>query len=190
MLYLYVKTHNKTGLKYLGKTEKDPQKYKGSGKYWKRHVKKYGYDVTTEVIFESVDIEIFKQKCIYYSKLWNIVDSPEWANLVEENGVGGSNTRSAKLAWKTKRLNGTDNINTSEAIAKCKETKLKNKTNHKEIMSRPDVLHKQREGVKNKWKDPEYRKKQERICPHCGKIGYGGLMLLKHFDNCKKKKGG
>ena len=35
--YLYVKQHNKTGLKYFGKTtKKDPLKYKGSGLYWKR----------------------------------------------------------------------------------------------------------------------------------------------------------
>lgn len=190
MIYLYVKTHNKTGLKYLGKTKHNPHKYQGSGTYWKRHIKKYGYDVTTEIVFQSDDIQTFKQKCIYYSILWNIVESSEWANLVEENGVGGSNSRSAKLAWETKRNNGThNNSHTAEALAKCKQTKIKNGTNPKEIMSRPEVLFKQKEGVKNKWKDPEYRKKQERICPHCGKIGYGGLMLLKHFDNCKKKGG-
>jgi len=31
-IYLYKKTHNQTGFKYLGKTNsKDPHKYKGSG---------------------------------------------------------------------------------------------------------------------------------------------------------------
>lgn len=41
MIYLYVKTHNITGLKYLGKTNnKDPHSYKGSGKYWILHCKK------------------------------------------------------------------------------------------------------------------------------------------------------
>lgn len=190
MYYLYVKTHNKTGLKYLGKTKKDPHIYQGSGTLWRRHIRKHGYDVTTEILFESDDLEIFKAKCLYYSNLWNIVESKEWANLVEENGVGGSNTRSAKLAWETKRINGTDkNSNTPEAILKCKETKKKNGTSPKEVMSRPEVLKKQKQGVKDKWKDPEYRKKQEKICPHCGKIGYGGLMLLYHFDNCKNKKG-
>ena len=38
MIYLYKKTHNKTGLKYLGKTiSKDPYTYSGSGVYWTRH---------------------------------------------------------------------------------------------------------------------------------------------------------
>jgi len=48
--YLYVKTHNGTGLKYFGKTVKDPHKYFGSGKYWVRHLEKYGRDVTTEIL--------------------------------------------------------------------------------------------------------------------------------------------
>ena len=55
-IYLYVKTHNKTGLKYLGKTiSKDPIKYKGSGLYWRNHITKHGYDVTTEIIKECRD---------------------------------------------------------------------------------------------------------------------------------------
>jgi len=49
--YLYVKTHNVTGLNYLGyTTAKDPHNYKGSGTYWKRHIKKYGYDFTTSIL--------------------------------------------------------------------------------------------------------------------------------------------
>jgi len=48
--YLYIKTHNITGLKYLGYTKrKDPYKYKGSGDYWTKHINKHGYDVTTEI---------------------------------------------------------------------------------------------------------------------------------------------
>jgi hypothetical protein len=39
-IYLYVKTHNKTGLKYLGQTsQKDPHKYPGSGTRWRHHLK-------------------------------------------------------------------------------------------------------------------------------------------------------
>lgn len=31
----------------------------------------------------------FKEKGIYYSRLWNIVESDKWANLAEESGEGG-----------------------------------------------------------------------------------------------------
>ena len=48
-IYLYIKTHNKTGLKYFGKTIFDPYSYNGSGKYWRRHLKKYGCDITTKI---------------------------------------------------------------------------------------------------------------------------------------------
>ena len=89
MITLYVKTHKVTGLKYLGKTEKDPYVYKGSGIRWKRELKKYGNDVDTEILFESENIEEIKEKGLYYSKLWDIVHSDEWANFIEENGSGG-----------------------------------------------------------------------------------------------------
>lgn len=43
IIYLYVKRHKVTGMKYFGKTvKKDPYKYNGSGLYWVRHIKKYG----------------------------------------------------------------------------------------------------------------------------------------------------
>ena len=90
MIYLYVKTHKKTGLKYLGKTiAVDPHKYKGSGVVWKDHCSKYGYDYSTEILFESEDIAQIAQQGRYYSNLWNIVESTDWANLKAEEGDGG-----------------------------------------------------------------------------------------------------
>ena len=53
MIYLYLKTHNLTGLKYLGKTIKDPYEYSGSGIVWTRHLKSHGNDVTTEILFAT-----------------------------------------------------------------------------------------------------------------------------------------
>lgn len=40
---LYLKIHNVTKLKHLGFTKK-PHTYRGSGKFWKAHIKKYVYD--------------------------------------------------------------------------------------------------------------------------------------------------
>lgn len=90
MMYLYLKTHNKTGLKYLGKTEQDPFKYNGSGKYWKKHLKKHGYDIDTQILLQTEDAEEIKKAGISYSKLWNIVESDEWANFRPEEGDGGA----------------------------------------------------------------------------------------------------
>ena len=90
-IFLYQKTHNKTGLKYLGKTKRNPYTYVGSGKYWKLHLAKHGLDISTKILLESDNIEEIRQAGIRYSELWNIVESKEWANLVDENGQGLDN---------------------------------------------------------------------------------------------------
>jgi hypothetical protein len=88
-IYLYIKIHNKTGLKYLGKTIKsDVHKYKGSGQYWKKHIKKNGYDVSTYVIYQTQDPEQFEKVATFYSSIFNIVESKEWANFCMETGKG------------------------------------------------------------------------------------------------------
>ena len=87
--YLYIKTHNQTGLKYLGQTSQNPYEYKGSGIYWKSHLQKHGKDISTELIaaFDTKDdLKIAGQ---FWSKHWNVVNSNEWANLKEETGDGG-----------------------------------------------------------------------------------------------------
>ena len=94
MLYrLYKKTHRDTGLKYLGYTKSvDPHEYQGSGKYWSWHIEKHGYNVDTEILFETTSKQEINEKGLYYSKLWNVVESDEWANLKPESGSGGTFT--------------------------------------------------------------------------------------------------
>ena len=87
--YLYVKTHKKTGLKYLGQTVQDPFKYRGSGKHWIRHLKKHGSDHHTELIQRCFSRLSLKEWGMYYSKLWSIVESNKWANIKPEEGTGG-----------------------------------------------------------------------------------------------------
>jgi hypothetical protein len=98
-IYLYKKTHNITGLKYLGKTKRDPFKYNGSGEYWISHLKKHGYDLTTEILKECQTNDEIKHWGKYYSDLWNIVEERDstgkktWANLKPEEGDGGAGAR-------------------------------------------------------------------------------------------------
>jgi hypothetical protein len=90
MIYLYVKTHLKTGLKYFGKTTKDPQKYTGSGKYWKTHLKKNGNLVETKIIGTFDNEKECQSFALNFSKENDIVKSKEWANLIDENGLDGA----------------------------------------------------------------------------------------------------
>ena len=97
-IYLYIKTHTITGLKYLGKTENpDPHKYTGSGVYWRRHLQKHGHYYSTEILCECQTEEELFEKGLYFSNLWNIVESSDWANLKEETGLGGKLSEETKL---------------------------------------------------------------------------------------------
>ena len=90
MITLYIKTHRITGLKYFGKTERDdPFKYKGSGLLWRRHIKKHGYDIDTEIYFQTESEEEAIREAVIFSKVNDIVNSDLWANLTDENGIGG-----------------------------------------------------------------------------------------------------
>lgn len=88
--YLYVKTHNITGLKYFGKTvRKDPFSYYGSGTRWIYHLKKHGYDISTEIIGLFSNEEECRQVALDFSVNNNIVKSNKWANLKMEKIEGG-----------------------------------------------------------------------------------------------------
>lgn len=105
-IYLYIKTHNITGLKYLGKTTaKDPHKYSGSGLYWKRHLRDHGKNYITDILLMTESKKEIKEQGIYYSNLWNIVNSRDaygnklWANLKPEEGDGGETNGPYRPAW-------------------------------------------------------------------------------------------
>lgn len=89
-IYLLKKTHSVTGLNYLCKTTQNPLKYRGSGKYWKLHLQKHGNDHITEILKECSTNDEVKHWGLYYSNLWDVVESDEWANLKPEDGDGGS----------------------------------------------------------------------------------------------------
>lgn len=91
MIILYIKTHNTTGLKYFGKTTRNnPEKYNGSGIYWKRHIKKYGNDVTTTIFGKFDDIDLCMATALKFSIDNDIINSTKWANLRNENGLDGA----------------------------------------------------------------------------------------------------
>jgi hypothetical protein len=103
-IYLYVKTHNKTGLKYLGKTSKNPYTYLGSGVDWKAHLKEYGLDHTTEIIKECQDNQELNHWGRHYSDLWNVAESNKWANRIPETGGGANHTEERKELFRQQQL--------------------------------------------------------------------------------------
>lgn len=96
MTSLYIKQHNKTGLKYFGKTdETDPVAYPGSGTYWKKHLEIHGNDVTTLWHQKFNNDKELHEFAVNFSQKNNIVEARDengkkiWANLVVENGIDG-----------------------------------------------------------------------------------------------------
>lgn len=186
MHYLYVKTHNKTGLKYLGKTSKcDPYSYKGSGKYWVKHIDKHGYDVNTEILLATEDLTELKDTGIFFSKLWNIVESNEWANLMMETGTGGPNPNSQNIEAKQKRY---------QTLKKNNKTWTHNQETRKVMSKAAKEYWDSDKAAKRKGKEffgppkpPSWLVNNQAVhkCPHCDKTGDLRNMKRWHFDNCK-----
>ena len=88
MIYkLMIKTHMVTGLKYMCITKRKNWKtYTGSGTYWKAHLKKYGNYFDTELLYESDNYNDFIQQCLFYSELYQVSLSDEFANQIPESG--------------------------------------------------------------------------------------------------------
>ena len=199
IIYLYKKTHNQTGLKYLGKTtHKDPHKYQGSGNRWKPHIKKHGYDVTTEILKECSSTEEVRHWGEFYSNLWNIVESDEWANLRPEIGDGGDPGEEGRRKISEAKIGKKHTI----------EQNLRKSEIQRGIKRSPEYLAKK---IGAKYKKPKARtfpnKNKGRPlskewvaksaaartgmkyslveCPHCNKIGGSCTMPRWHFDNCK-----
>tara|TARA_R110000851_G_C12824488_1_gene539974 strand:- start:11 stop:655 length:645 start_codon:yes stop_codon:yes gene_type:complete len=211
IIYLYVKTHNKTGLKYLGQTtHTDPCKYKGSGTYWKLHIKKHGYDVTTEILKECNNLEEISHWGLYYSNLWDIVDDDKWANLKEEAGdrrgrlsahskekiskagLGRIPWNKGKRYLQPVRFNFKHSEKTKQLLSELQ----KGKSSWNKGKSMPDdtkqkikiAREKQIITDETKRKISEAnkgKKKPKATCPHCGKSGGLPQMIQWHFDNCK-----
>lgn len=94
--WLMIKQHRITGLKYFCKTvNKDPIRYLGSGKVWKRHLKKHGTEVDTLWCQLFAAYAELVEYAIKFSTEHNIIEARDnngvkiWANLINENGIDG-----------------------------------------------------------------------------------------------------
>jgi hypothetical protein len=177
-IYLYLKIHNVTGLKYLGKTKKNPYEYSGSGVYWKNHLKKHGNDVSTEILFIANTNDEIKEMGLFYSKLWNIVESIEFANLIEENGIGGVTSSS----WKP----GNISINKGKKMPILSDMKRAYWEEWHKYNTKKESVYIKKGYNSNSKKNVVEMNKAQVSCPHCEKEGQFANMKRWHFDNCKK----
>jgi hypothetical protein len=107
-IYLLIKEHVDTGLKYLCKhvasSFSECEKYTGSGVYWTRHLKEHGNNVKTTSLFVTENEKEFRKIAKKYSLEFNVTHSKEWANLCDEEGQGGNTVVDKKMhGEKTKK---------------------------------------------------------------------------------------
>lgn len=88
--YLYIKQHTETGKLYFGKTINDPEKYLGSGSYWKKHINKHGKEHVVNLWYcLFYDEDECTKTALMLSEMYDIVNSNNWANVIIENGTNG-----------------------------------------------------------------------------------------------------
>tara|TARA_B100000745_G_scaffold227241_1_gene152109 strand:+ start:313 stop:1104 length:792 start_codon:yes stop_codon:yes gene_type:complete len=155
---LYKKTHNITGLMYLGiTTRNDPDKYRGSGAIWDDHLKKYGNDVKTEILWQGTDQKQFQKVCQMFSEHYDVANNEEWANVKNEWGSGnwhwGENYEpkpddTKDIEWLPQDKDGRivhikRHRNSEDAIFR----KTENIENHENTLVSPDNLEKNVESL-------------------------------------------
>jgi hypothetical protein len=126
IIYLYVKTHKKTGLKYLGQTVRDPFKYNGSGVHWTRHLRKHGFEHETYILQKCYSTNALVAWGRLYSRLWNIVDSKQWANEKDEEGQGWGHGENNIIHRPDIKKKHRESVNSDLAKKRQKSTRLKN----------------------------------------------------------------
>lgn len=134
MIYLYVK-ESPLGLKYLGKTIRDPFKYKGSGKKWKAHLKYHNFtckNLKTTVIYQSKNLNDIIIMGIFFSTWFNVVKSKDWANLIPEAGEGIHGWKHSEATKQKMSLSSKGLVLTKEQLEKMKEGSRKKGWKHKE----------------------------------------------------------
>lgn len=197
--YLYIKTH-KTGLKYFGKTIKDPFVYKGSGVVWLRHIKKHGNDVSTEVLNNGLPFitpETLSEAALKFSKDNNIVKSTEWANLMDEDGLtGGDFTQGYSESEYKKLCEQNRRVKTPETIEKQRvasiisqnrpDVKMKKSLNGKIAQNKPEQKQLLKDKANQSIKDGTHPSQMTWTC-QCGVSGKGKSNFNRYHKNCAKK---
>lgn len=179
-IFLYLKTHKDTGLKYLGKTTQDSFEYKGSGIRWKNHIKKHGNNVHTEILFETTDKNEFAKIAKQYSIEMNIVESKEFANMCIEEGQGGNtwDKRGRFVSEKTRKKQSESRLGVRKseehklALSKPKANtdnykKPKTKEHKRKLVAHLALHNKRIRSPEELKKLSEGQKMSKQKCPNC-----------------------
>jgi hypothetical protein len=201
---LMIKQHSITGLKYFHKTTKlnKINTYSGSGKYWLRHLEKHGNSWVNLWVSEVFyDADLCQEFALLFSELHEIDVSPDWANLIPENGINGgdnpaSRTREVidRRVASFKKTVSENPWKHSDSFKERRALDMKTYWDSEKGNKRKEELYK---NSVNEFKDffigpPKPRgwiinNKANHTCRFCGKVGDLRNMKRWHGDNCRNK---
>ena len=183
----------------------------------KKHLRKYGNDVTMEIYGTFEDINVASKIALEFSENNDIVKSEFWCNLIlEDCYTGGSDVKSGltyeeyygedranEIKSKLSRVKSIDErMKISESLTgrvgpnknrvfsdEWKENISKGQSIRTDDRSHSDeTKRKIAEAVKGNPSKLKGRTRKQLVCPHCNKVGGDNGMLQWHFDKCKIKK--
>jgi hypothetical protein len=166
---LYIKQHSLTGMRYFGKTiREDIYDYLGSGVKWWNHLNVYGKEYVETIWvsdwFEN-PIEL-QQFALAFSEIFDIVDSNEWANLKEEDGLKGGKMSPESQLKANKKIKETLNSETYKPTRIKRILAQKERLASKEYLEnvKPEKIRKYKETVNSEeWKETTGKDKLEKI---------------------------
>jgi hypothetical protein len=197
-----IKTHQKTGLKYLCHSKQtDQNRYKGSGTDWREHLKEFGRNITTEIVLSCSSKKELSYWGRYYSNLWKITTAMDdfgnkiWANRIPETGSGGGRISGTKLSRKTKNKLRKKATGRKQSLETCQKRsvsmfeRFKNVEQWNKGIKFTDIYSDEERqkkfgqpGTKNPMYGVEVPREQ---CPHCNKIVDIRNYSRYHGDKCK-----
>lgn len=215
--WLYIKRHRITGLKYFGKTIRDPKKYIGSGKYWRNHIRSHGRNVETVWCNLFLDKNSLVEFAEFFSEFFNIVNEVDfnkrktWANEVPENGLSGGQNAGipsplkGKSTGKPSMLKGKSRPEHSKIMIGRKfssEHKINISNSLKKYIRTPEhckALSNAKKGIPNpklsialkgnpNLNSNKGKKLKTYKCLHCDVKTSGGNLKRWHNENCKTIK--
>ena len=105
------------------------------------------------------------------------------ASIRIKNGTHNFNSQTSKKTQKQRIENGTHNFLNSEFHKNRELKRIENGTHH--FLSGEIQRKTQKQRIENGTHN--FLNPKTYICPHCKKLGKGGIMFRFHFDKCKLK---
>jgi hypothetical protein len=173
--YLMIKKVKQNGFSYLCKCtdKKDHISYKGSGVFWKKVLNQHPeYIIDTEVLGYYKSKEELRDAGSYYSQLYNIVESKQWANCIPEIGDGGSTTNGKfgihnPITFEEKFIKSDDMI--PLGWIKGRKPKGPRPAEITEKIVAAQKGQKRSEEIKERMKNATRKKRKTISCSNCGK---------------------